>query len=125
MLGVVMFRAIATVLLLAAPGSAAANDFQPVKEKATFLSLVQNRELRIGLYNLSLNVLPDGQIKGSALGWGITGTWTWQDGYFCREMDWSGMEIDYNCQLVEAQGADRMRFTVDKGAGDSATFRLR
>jgi hypothetical protein len=120
-----MLRAITTVLLLAAPVGAAANDFQQVKEKGYFLSLVQNRELRIGIYNLSLNVLPDGQIKGSALGWDITGSWQWQDGYFCREMDWSGMEIAYNCQLVEAQGGDRMRFTVDKGTGDSATFRLR
>jgi hypothetical protein len=40
-------------------------------------------------------------------------------------MDWSGMAIDFNCQLVEANGAERLRFTVDKGTGDSATFRLR
>ena len=67
----------------------------------------------------------DGRIDGSALGWRITGRWTWKDGYFCREMDWSGMAIDFNCQLVEAAGVDRMRFTVDQGRGDSATFRLR
>ncbi|MCU0828513.1 MAG: dihydrodipicolinate reductase [Tabrizicola sp.] len=120
-----MFRAITTILFLALPSLANANEFKPVKEKESFLSLVQNRELRIGIYNLSLNVLPDGQIKGKALGWEITGSWKWQDGYFCREMDWSGMPIEYNCQLVEAQGADKLRFTVDKGAGDSATFRLR
>lgn len=120
-----MLRAMMTVLLLAAPVGAGANDFEPVKDKDDFLSLVQNRELRIGLYSLSLSVLPDGQIKGSALGWDITGNWQWRDGYFCREMDWSGMPIEYNCQLVEAQGAERMRFTVDRGTGDSATFRLR
>ena len=120
-----MFRVFASVLMLASPAAAEANGFQPVREKAAFLSLVQDRELRIGLYDLSLNLLPDGQIKGSALGWDITGNWQWQDGYFCRQMDWSGMAIDYNCQLVEAEGAKRVRFTVDKGAGDSATFRLR
>jgi hypothetical protein len=120
-----MFRAITTILLLAAPVAAAANDFEPIKDKDDFLSLVQNRELRIGMYNLSLNLLPDGQIKGSALGWDITGNWQWQDGYFCREMDWSGMAIEYNCQLVEANGDERLRFTVDKGTGDSATFKLR
>lgn len=120
-----MLRAITTVLLLATPAAATANDFQQVKDKSDFLSLIQNRELRIGVYNLSLNVLPDGRITGSALGWGISGTWSWQDGYFCREMDWSGMAINYNCQLVEANGAERMRFTVDRGAGDSATFKLR
>jgi hypothetical protein len=120
-----MLRAIVTVLMLAAPVAAAANDFKPIKDRNDFVSLVKDRELRIGLYNLSLNVLPDGKIKGRALGWDITGRWQWQDGYFCREMDWSGMEIEFNCQLVEANGDERMRFTVDKGTGDSATFRLR
>jgi hypothetical protein len=120
-----MLRLIAMVLLLVAPLPAAADEFETVKEKDRFLSLVQDRELRIGVYNLSLNVLPDGSIDGTALGWKITGNWAWKDGYFCREMDWSGMAIDYNCQLVEAQGAERLRFTVDQGKGDSATFRLR
>ena len=123
--GAIMLRLILSALLLAAPVSAAANEFEPVKDEGTFLSLIKDRVLRIGLYNLSLNVLPDGRIEGSALGWGITGSWDWKDGYFCREMDWSGMEIDYNCQLVEAQGAEKLRFTVDQGAGDSAVFRLR
>lgn len=120
-----MRRSCLLVLLLCLPFPAAADDFQPVKDKTRFLDLVQNRELRINLYDLSINVLPDGRIAGSALGWGITGQWAWEDGYFCREMDWSGMEIDYNCQLVEADGAEKLRFTVDQGKGDSATFRLR
>jgi hypothetical protein len=122
-----MLRHIALALILnqTTPLAAAADDFVPVKEKDRFLDLIKDRELRIGLYNLSLSVLPDGRIDGSALGWGITGNWTWKDGYFCREMDWSGTPISYNCQLVEAEGAEKLRFTVDQGRGDSATFRLR
>lgn len=117
--------ALALILTLTAPGAASADDFVPIKEKDQFLDLIKDRKLRIGLYNLSLSVLPDGRIDGSAMGWDITGKWSWQDGYFCRQMDWSGMEISYNCQLVEAQGAEKLRFTVDQGKGDSATFRLR
>jgi hypothetical protein len=120
-----MLRFAALFLTLAVVHPAAADGFQPVTEKTRFLDLIQNRELRIGLYDLSLNVLPDGRIDGSALGWKITGQWAWKDGYFCREMDWSGTPISYNCQLVEAEGAEKLRFTVDQGKGDSATFRLR
>mgnify|MGYP001186368607 FL=1 len=120
-----MLRSAALLVSLATALPAAADGFQPVTDKTRFLDLVQDRELRIGLYDLSINVLPDGSIDGSALGWGITGQWTWKDGYFCREMDWSGTPISYNCQLVEAAGAEKLRFTVDQGKGDSATFRLR
>ena len=115
--------AFAMFLAVIAP-TAQANEFQPIKDEATFLSLVDGRELRIGLYNLTIQLLPDGQIKGRALGWDLTGTWDWKDGYFCRQMDWSGMDIPFDCQLVEARG-EEVRFTVDKGEGDSALFRLR
>ncbi|MEM8536373.1 MAG: dihydrodipicolinate reductase [Pseudomonadota bacterium] len=115
--------AFAAAALTTAP--AHADTFVPVKEEDRFLSLVQDRELRNFLYGVRLNVLENGQIIGGAWGWDITGTWSWQDGYFCREMAWGGEPIPYNCQLVEAEGADRLRFTVDQGAGDSASFRLR
>lgn len=112
----------AILAVTAAP--AAADSFVPVKDQATFVSLVQGKELRNRLYGVRLNVLDNGQIAGGALGWDIEGSWTWQDGYFCREMSWGGDPIPYNCQLVEANGTSQMRFTVDQGAGDSASFRL-
>jgi hypothetical protein len=111
------------VFLTALP--AQASDFSAIRDKAAFLSLVEGRDLQIGVYNLTLNLLADGEIRGSALGWDITGSWDWKDGYFCRQMDWSGMEIPYNCQLVETRDGEVIRFTVDKGTGDSASFKLR
>ncbi len=118
-----MFRAIFALATLAAfPGHAA--DFAPVKEKAEFVSLIEGRDLRIGMFALTLTLSADGRIEGSALGSPITGSWAWKDGFFCREMDWSGTAISYNCQLVEVRDDNRMRFTVDKGAGDSASFDL-
>ncbi|MEM1374567.1 MAG: dihydrodipicolinate reductase [Pseudomonadota bacterium] len=97
---------------------------EAISDRSTFMATLDGRELRLGLYGLSLNVTADGRIAGRAMGQSVSGDWSWQDGYFCREMLWGEREIPYNCQLVEAQG-DRMRFTTDRGAGDSASFNLR
>lgn len=113
---------LALALTTATP--ALADSYVPVKDQSTFLSLIAGKELRNLLYGVRLNVSENGQIAGSAVGWEIEGTWSWQDGYFCREMSWGGDQIPYNCQLVEVRGDDRLRFTVDQGAGDSASFRL-
>jgi hypothetical protein len=104
---------------------ACADTYAPIKDVTAFLQIVEGRDLRIGLYDLTLNLAPDGQITGSALGWSISGTWRWDGNFFCRQMDWSGYAIEDNCQLVEALGTEKLRFTTDQGAGDSATFKLR
>lgn len=103
---------------------AAANDFAQVRDQSDFLAIVEGRELRHSL-GIRLSVRTDGRILGSALGWQVTGSWKWQDGYFCREMDWSGYAIPFNCQMVEVREGREIRFTVDRGAGESASFRLR
>ena len=104
---------------------AAAQDFEPVTELGTFVDLLDGRELRLGLFGIALQVTPDGRIEGEARGDTVTGTWVWEDGYFCREMAWGDTPIPYNCQLVEARGERQMRFTTDRGAGESASFNLR
>ena len=114
---------LALALFSACPASA--QEFVPVSDEAAFLSLLDGRELRLGVVGLALSVNPDGTIIGAAAGFEVTGSWTWQDGYFCREMDWSGKEIVYDCQLVEMRDGKRMRFTERRGEGDSASFDLR
>lgn len=115
----------AFLFFLAPALPAAADTFQRIDDRAEFLGTVEGRELRMGLFGISLQVKPDGRIEGRAMGWDLTGSWDWKDGYFCREMDWSGYPIPMNCQLVEARGNQQIRFTVDRGAGDSASFNLR
>ena len=108
--------------LMALPSRA--EGFERISTREDFVAAVEGRDLRIGLLGVTLNVRPDGTITGDAMGWAVTGKWDWKDGFFCREMDWSGTPIPYNCQLVERRGDD-IRFTVDKGKGDSARFALR
>lgn len=119
-----MKHIVLATILTATAVPALADGYAPVMDEATFVNLVDGKELRNFLYGVRLNVLEEGTIQGSAIGWEIVGKWTWQDGYFCRELSWGGDPIPYNCQLVEARGDDRIRFTVDQGAGDSASFRL-
>lgn len=114
---------LAIASLLATPIAAFADGFSPVTQREIFVELVNARELRHPM-GIRLVVTPDGQITGRAMGLPVTRRWEWQDGYFCREMEWSGTEIPFNCQLVEAKARERLRFTVDKGAGETATFRL-
>lgn len=117
--------ALPAALLSLAAVPASAESFSRIADKSAFLQTVEGKELRLGMFGIALKVEEDGEIKGRALGWDVTGTWEWQDGYFCREMDWSGYPIPKNCQLVEARGGEEIRFTVDRGAGDSASFKLR
>ncbi|OYX24090.1 MAG: hypothetical protein B7Z10_09905 [Rhodobacterales bacterium 32-66-7] len=120
-----MQKTLALMVALALPLPVAASDFLVVSDRGEFLSLVQDRELRLAMLGLSLSVKPDGTIEGQALGSEVTGTWAWQDGFFCREMAWNGKAVPYNCQVVEVKDAASLRFTSDQGKGDSAVFQLR
>lgn len=113
---------LAAAAVIASAG--AAHAFSRVSDEVEFNRLMDGKELRLGLMGIALDVNPDGTIVGRASGYDVTGTWSWEDGYFCRVMDWGGTEIPYTCQLVEVNGG-QMRFTTDRGAGDDATFNLR
>lgn len=90
--------------------------------KEQFVGLIQGKKLTRPLVNL--RVSPDGQISGTGAAWDVTGNWTWQDGFFCRDLEWGGDPLGYNCQMVTADG-NRITFTSDRGQGRSAGFTLR
>lgn len=93
-----------------------------VTSRDEFLGLVQNRSLTT--LGVSLTVMPDGRIGGRAFGQAVRGSWDWQAGWFCRTLGWGTREWARDCQLVTRDG-DRLTFTSDKGAGDSATLSIR
>lgn len=106
--------------LIAAP--AMADGFAKVSKRADFVSLVDGRDLK--RFGIKLNVLPDGKITGDAFGREVQGAWEWQQGYFCRNLSWGSRDLGPNCQIVEVQDG-KVRFTADRGNGDSAEFALR
>ncbi len=101
--------------------STAFADLVKVSNQSEFIQLVQGKTLSRPL--IKLEVTSDGLIEGRAVRWDVTGQWTWREGYFCRDLNWGGDDLGYNCQEVRAKDG-RIRFTSDRGTGDSAEFRL-
>jgi len=109
----------AALALSAAPAFA---DFAKIADEDKFVQAVTGKTLTRPL--VSLEVSSSGGISGTGASWPVTGQWSWQDGYFCRDLDWGGTDLGYNCQEVRIN-RDRIRFTSDRGNGQSAVFRLR
>jgi hypothetical protein len=90
-----MLRMVATLpglcagalLSVASVDSARAETFSVVQNADRFVSLVNGRELR--RFGIRLTVTPDGDIIGQAFGSPVTGEWTWEGGYFCRDLFWA------------------------------------
>ncbi|MEH6832003.1 MAG: dihydrodipicolinate reductase [Sulfitobacter sp.] len=110
-----------TALTLAAATPAAA-EFSKINSAAEFTNLVTGKTLTRPL--VRVKVSPDGSITGRGMTWDVSGNWTWENGYFCRSLEWGGDDLGYNCQEVKAS-AGKIRFTSDEGSGDSADFFLR
>ena len=109
----------AAFIALASPALA---EFQKVDSRDAFIALTQGKTLTRPL--VKLQVAPDGTISGTGAAWSVSGKWQWKDGYLCRSLEWGGDDLGYNCQEVKANG-NRVRITSDRGAGQSADFRLR
>lgn len=111
--------AFAAMTVSAAPVAA---EFARVTNERQFRQIVQGRELTYPL--VRLQVVSDGRIVGKGAGREVSGEWDWQNGLFCRDLNWGQRQLGYNCQTVEVRG-NTVRFTSDEGQGDHADFRLR
>lgn len=117
-----VFRATGFAALIALLATGAQADFAKVDDKSSFMQIVNGKTLTRPF--VRLEVTEDGRIEGKGLSWDVTGQWSWQDGYFCRDLYWGGDPLGYNCQEVRANG-NEVRFTSDQGSGQSADFGLR
>jgi hypothetical protein len=123
--GAYMKKMIIACLAVFAPhaiSTAMAEDYARVTDRGAFVNLVSGKSLTS--LGVSLAVSPSGGIGGRAFGRDVTGSWSWEGGYFCRTMKAGDRAFARNCQLVQAKSG-RIRFVADKGAGDTADLRIR
>ncbi len=118
------FRRVVAVLaaVLTISPAMAISETAVVQDRDQFLRIIEGRTLARPL--VRLNVLPDGSIDGHGAGIDVSGNWSWDGQFFCRDLYWGNDALGYNCQQVSVNG-DRLRFTSDRGEGEHAEFRLR
>lgn len=116
----VRFAAFALAAICAATGASA--EFAKVNSASEFKRIVTGKTLSRPL--VKLEVSPAGRISGKGMRWPVSGSWTWRNGYFCRDLYWGDDALGYNCQEVRVKDG-QIRFTSDRGTGDYADFRLR
>ncbi len=118
-----MKRVLASVFVtIGLAGPALADGFAPIKDRGTFMNLVEGKKLtRLGI---ALDVTNSGSIIGRAFGKRVTGAWRWNDGYFCRDLYYGNRDLGPNCQAVKVRG-NTLRFISDRGEGIYADLKLR
>lgn len=79
--------------------------------------LTQIVDKKLAVEGDTFTINSDGTLVGTFNG-GITGTWEWVDGYWCREIPSRVRQIN-DCQLMEISG-NQVKSTRAKGSG--ATF---
>ncbi|GGH25754.1 hypothetical protein SAMN05444007_103187 [Cribrihabitans marinus] len=65
----------------------------------------------------------DATISGQAHGVALSGVWTWNEGYFCRNARVGEAETGKDCEVIEV-APGRMRYTRDRGRGASVVVTI-
>jgi hypothetical protein len=118
-----VFKAVLVASLISlVPEFATSQTSQWIKEEDEFINLINGKKLKRFLIELSVET--DGTITGTGAGTSVTGSWSWQDNYFCRNLSWGNRDLGSDCQKVELRG-QKLFFTSDQGSGSTAGFTIR
>ena len=63
----------------------------------------------------------DGTIEGEFGGETLSGTWAWNDGFFCRTSTLGDLDLGSDCLVIEVADT-QMRLTLDRGEGPSIIY---
>src|SRR6056300_1231478 len=117
-----VFKAVLVASLISlVPEFATSQTSQWVKEEHKFIILIDGKKLKRFLIELSVET--DGTITGTGAGTNVTGSWNWQDNYFCRNLSWGNRDLGSDCQKVELKDK-KLFFTSDRGLGTTAGFMI-
>ena len=96
--------------------------------KQDYIQINTEEEYRTSVVGRSVGVTtthPDGTMTGiSEEGKEIKGTWTWENGLFCREGTIGSDKLDRDCQKIEVT-EDKLRVTRNNGNGSQSVFDLK
>ncbi|MDU9006903.1 dihydrodipicolinate reductase [Sedimentitalea todarodis] len=95
--------------------------WQRVETAAMFCTQITGKHLTGG--GLEFVIYPNGRISGTADGQKFSGSWVWRDGFFCRKSELDGEDLGLDCEVIEISDG-RMRYTRDKGMGDTAIVEI-
>lgn len=106
------------------PAAVSTSTFVRVDNATAFSETVANRRLE-ALDNPSVwfRLNSDGTMDGELKRGTVNGTWTFENGYWCREFEAGGRASPRDCQTAELLG-NQIRLTRDKGAGDAGIYKI-
>lgn len=113
----ILIGALAAMPILVA--CAATPDYQPIVTKDEYMTQVVGRTVNFG--SGSSTTHPDGTMTGSSQDGEVKGTWSWEDGKFCREGTVGTNVMERDCQALEIAG-NKLR--VSRGNGTKSEFDL-
>ena len=106
-----------SVMFGAMPIQSSAAKYEHVVAKEGFMASVVGKTVDVGGETLVIHA--DGTITGL-----VEGTWSWEDGFFCREGTAGGKPMKRDCQKVEVKGK-KLRLTRDNGQGKKVVYKLK
>lgn len=94
----------------------AADEKTRIGTEQEFREIAVDKELVYNNDKGALTVHGDGTITGTYRGKKLTGTWSWEDGYYCRSVKPGKKDTGHDCQIVELSG-NSLIFIRKKGTG--------
>jgi len=116
----ILTTAVTVALIVSACAATPITDYQPINTKEEYMAAVMGRTISLG--NKSATTThADGTMTGTAGGEEVIGTWSWEEGKFCREGTIGDEKLKRDCQKMALAG-DQLRIT--RGDGSIGLFKL-